>query len=387
MGETARDELGFTIGAVEGKARTGSLQTSHGPVDTPAFMPVGTAGAIKGVTPDQLRDAGVQMVLANTYHLMLRPGAQTVAELGGLHSLMNWPGPILTDSGGYQVFSLAHLRRLDDDGVVFQSHIDGSLVPLTPASAIDIQRLLGADIIMQLDECPPAGASADQLTEAVRRSADWARISRDAWAHLPSEQGRSQALFGIQQGGTDLKLRAKSAASLVELDLPGYAVGGLSVGEPHQAMAKVLDDIDNQFPRNKPRYLMGVGEPRDILTGVACGVDMFDCVLPTRNGRNAQAFTWSGRVRLRNARWTRDTRPLDENCGCYCCRHYSRGVLRHLFLAGEMLGPTLVSIHNLHFFTQLLARIRQAIAEGRFADLSRDWLVNFTSPAEGTEMD
>jgi len=370
------DTFGFHVEHTSHKARAGLLATPHGEVATPAFMPVGTAGSVKGVTPDQLRAAGAQMILGNTYHLMLRPGAERVADLGGLHAMMAWDSPILTDSGGYQVFSLAHRRTLDADGVTFQSHIDGSEVRLTPQSAMEIQRLLGADVIMQLDECPPGKTSHEEVAAAVARSADWARRCRDAWqaAGRQSAQGARQALFGIQQGGVFADLRARSAAELVALDLPGYAIGGLSVGEGHEAMCDVLEHIDEQLPSDRPRYLMGVGEPRDILAAVARGVDMFDCVLPTRNGRNAQAFTWAGRLRLRNARWSDDKGPIDPQCGCYACRNFSRGTLRHLFMAKEMLGPTLVSIHNLHFFAELMSAIRQAIAAGTLAGLSGQWV-------------
>jgi queuine tRNA-ribosyltransferase len=419
--------FGYECLGKDGKARRGRLTTAHGVVETPTFMPVGTAGSVKGITPDQLRSAGAEMILANTYHLMLRPGAETVARLGGVHRVMAWDGPILTDSGGYQVFSLAHLRRIDEEGVTFQSHIDGSQQVLTPRRAVEIQRLLGADVIMQLDECPPAEAAHEHVAEAVRRSGLWARACREAWlaarpsgtsrgapgfaglrrAKSPaakrgegkmgtgtesgdsmpirsqspfsaeeacSVQGHFQALFGIQQGGVYPDLRARSAAGLVELDLPGYAIGGLSVGEGHQAMCDVLDRIDEQFPADRPRYLMGVGEPRDLLAAVMRGVDMFDCVLPTRNGRNAQAFTWGGRVRLRNAQWAADTSPLDERCGCFTCRNYSRGVLRHLFAAKEMLGPTLVTIHNLRFFASLMSAVREAIAAGELAASARRWM-------------
>jgi len=372
--------LRYECTGTDGKARRGRLLTARGEVHTPAFMPVGTAGTVKGVTPAQLVSAGAQMVLANTYHLMLRPGAETVERLGGLHALMAWPGPVLTDSGGYQVFSLAHMRKLDDTGVTFQSHVDGSQVTLTPARAVEIQRRLGADVMMQLDECPPGRADKDHVAAAVRRSIRWARLCRDAWeapfgpaAARHSRQGRPQALFGIQQGGTHRDLRAESAAALVELDLPGYAVGGLSVGEGHDAMCSVLDAVDEQLPADRPRYLMGVGEPRDILAAVRRGIDMFDCVLPTRNGRNAQAFTWQGRLRLRNAQWAADPRPIDEACDCYTCRHYARGTLRHLFLAREMLGPTLVTIHNLHFFASLMAAIRAAIEAGTLDEDARRW--------------
>ncbi len=364
----------FHVLRTDGKARMGRLTTAHGEVATPVFMPVGTCGSVKGVAPDQLAATGARMVLANTYHLMLRPGADVVAELGGLHAMMAWPGPILTDSGGYQVFSLGHLRTIDDDGVTFRSHVDGAKVTLTPESCMDIQRLLGADVVMQLDECPPADASKEHVAEAVRRSADWAGRCKAAIDNPQSAIDYPQALFGIQQGGVHVDLRAESAARLIELDLPGYAVGGLSVGEPHEAMCGVLEATDSQFPPGRPRYLMGVGEPRDILAAVARGVDMFDCVLPTRNGRNAQAFTWAGRVRLRNARWRRDPAPLDARCDCYACRNFSRGALRHLSAAGEMLAATLVSIHNLHFFAEFLAAIRDAIGKGELEARSAEWL-------------
>ena len=361
-----------------GKARLGRINTDHGPVDTPSFMPVGTAGTVKGVLPAQLTDAGVQMILANTYHLMLRPGADTVATLGGVHAIAGWQGPILTDSGGYQVYSLAHMRKIDDEGATFQSHIDGQLVNLTPAGAIEIQQSLGGDIIMQLDECTGATASKAEVATAVDRSTAWAQLCKDAWDAAGRTarcgQGHGQALFGIQQGGVHLDLRAKSAEAIVALDLPGYAVGGLSVGEGHEPMCKVLDEIDELLPAAKPRYLMGVGEPRDILAAVIRGIDTFDCVLPTRNGRNGQGFTWSGRIRLRNAKWALDTAPLDENCNCYTCRNYSRGALRHLFLAKEMLGPSLVSIHNLHFFADMMAHIRQAIRDGDLPAMADQWL-------------
>jgi queuine tRNA-ribosyltransferase len=376
--------LSLDILSTDGRARRGTLHTPHGHVPTPVFMPVGTCATVKGVTPDQLRQAGARMVLANTYHLMLRPGAETVHRLGGVHGMMAWDGPILTDSGGYQVFSLAHMRTLTDEGARFQSHIDGSEVHLTPEKAVEIQQLLGPDVMMQLDECPPGDATRQQVAQAVRRSADWADRCRQAWlnpsrAALADSPDR-QALFGIQQGGVFNDLRAESARRLVELDLPGYAVGGLSVGEGHQAMVSVLDHTDDQLPRDRPRYLMGVGEPRDILAAVLRGIDMFDCVLPTRNGRNAQAFTWAGRIRLRNARWADDTQPLDDHCTCYACRHYNRGTLRHLFMAKEMLGPTLVTIHNLHFLASLMAAIRSAIAEGTLTAKADEWTRRIYGP-------
>ena len=361
----------LTIQATDGKARRGVLDTPHGEVQTPVFMPVGTAATVKGVTPDHVRSAGSQIVLANTYHLMLRPGADIVEQLGGLHTMMCWDAPILTDSGGYQVFSLAHRRQLDNDGVTFQSHVDGSDVRLTPESAVDIQRRLGADIMMQLDECPPGGASHGQVAQAVERSALWAGRCKQQWL---TADPSVQSLFGIQQGGVFTDLRAESAQRLVELDLPGYAIGGLSVGEGHEPMVRVLQHIDAQFPADKPRYLMGVGEPRDILAAVAAGIDMFDCVLPTRNGRNGQAITWHGKLKLRNAQWIGDRAPLDADCDCYACRNFSRGTIRHLFMAREMLGPTLLSIHNLRFFAQFMAAVRNSIESGTFAADSARWL-------------
>ena len=367
--------FGFELIKTDGKARAGVLRTARGEVPTPAFLPCGTCGAVKGVTPAQLRECGTRMVLANTYHLMLRPGADVVAALGGVGGLMAWDGPTLTDSGGYQVFSLARRRRITDRGVVFQSHIDGATVELTAESCMDVQGKLGADVIMQLDECPPATASKEEVAAAVARSADWAGRCRQVWdaRGRASAAGAPQALFAIQQGGVHGDLRAESARRIVEFDLPGYAIGGLSVGEGPRQMTRVLDAIDEQLPPDRPRYLMGVGEPRDILAGVARGVDMFDCVLPTRNGRNAQAFTWTGRLRLRNAEHARDARPIDEHCPCYACRHFSRAALRHYSLAGEMLAATLVTIHNLAFFAQLMAAVRDAIEQGRLAELARQW--------------
>ncbi len=378
-----------------GRARAGVLNTVHGQVPTPVFMPVGTAGTVKSVTPEQIKACGSRIVLANTYHLMLRPGADVVGALGGLHRLMAWDGPILTDSGGYQVFSLAEMRKLTPEGVTFRSHIDGSSVLLTPESCMDIQSALGSDIIMQLDECPPGQAPREQVLSAVERSAAWAARCKQAWQRNEEKNTESasrveeafepvphslerlchrQSLFGIQQGGVHVDLRAESARRIVELDLPGYAIGGLSVGEGHEPMVAVLDHIDEQLPKGKPRYLMGVGEPRDILAAVLRGVDMFDCVLPTRNARNGQAFTWTGRLKLRNAIHARETLPLDETCPCYTCRNFSRGALRHYFMASEMLGPTLLTIHNLAFFAQFMAVIRQAIFEGDLESKSASWL-------------
>jgi queuine tRNA-ribosyltransferase len=343
-------------------ARRGRWTTPHGVVDTPAFMPVGTQASVKGLTPEQLRRVGVHKVLANTYHLALRPGPEIVAELGGLHGFMGWDGPILTDSGGFQVFSLTSLRKLDDDQVVFKSHLDGSLLELSPERAMRIQELLGADCIMCLDECPPADAPREKLIEAVERTTRWAARCRDA------HQRNDQALFGIVQGATDRELRERSAAGLLPLGFPGYAIGGLSVGEAPAEMYATLDFTAPLLPFNKPRYLMGVGTPTDLLEAACRGIDLFDCVMPTRNGRNALAFTNSGPVRLRNLKHQRDPGPLDAECDCPCCTQCSRAYLRHLFMSGEMLGPMLVSWHNIAFYQRLLRGLRDAIEQGAAAE-------------------
>jgi queuine tRNA-ribosyltransferase len=359
------------------RARLGRVTTPHGLFDTPAFMPVGTQGSVKGILPDRIAATGAQIILANTYHLMLRPGEKTVAELGDLHKFMAWPGPILTDSGGFQVFSLADLNKIDDEGVTFRSHVDGSTVHLTPERSMEVQNALGADIIMMFDHCPPAGVPRDQHLAAVRRTLDWA--ARCVKAHARKSD---QALFGIVQGGTDLALRRECAAELIDMDLSGYALGGLAVGESHEEMVHVLNDVTQVLPDTKPRYLMGVGYPRDILAAVASGVDMFDCVLPTRNGRNAYAFTKDGAIRLRNSRFTRDSGPIEAGCDCYACRNFSRGAIRHFFFAGEMLGPILVSVHNMRFYQRLMADIRSAIADGSFSELARTDPRRLIEPAD-----
>jgi len=347
-------------------ARTGRISTPHGCFDTPAFMPVGTYGAVKGILPGYLAGAGTQIVLANTYHLMLRPGHDVVAALGGLHRFMGWAGPILTDSGGFQVYSLGHMNRIDDDGVTFRSHIDGATVHLTPEKSIEVQNALGADIIMVLDECPPGDADIEQHRRAVRRTIDWAR--RCLEAHRRPE---SQTLFGIVQGGTDPALRGQCAAALLEMGFGGYAIGGLAVGEGCEAMLRTLEFTARLLPPDRPRYLMGAGYPRDIVAAVAAGVDMFDCVLPTRNGRNACAFTAGGMVRLRNSCHVRDGSPVEEGCDCPACRHFCRGAIRHFFFAGEMLGPILLSMHNIRFYQRLMADIRRAIRDGVFEEFRR----------------
>ncbi|MCP4250566.1 MAG: tRNA guanosine(34) transglycosylase Tgt [bacterium] len=340
-------------------ARLGRLTTPHGPVATPAFMPIGTAGAVKGFTPVQLADTGAQMILANTYHLNLRPGPDTIADLGGLHGFMGWDGPLLTDSGGYQVFSLAQLNRITDDGVVFRSHIDGATVQLDPESAMQIQQQLGADIIMAFDQCPPLPSPRAQVSAAVERTVRWARRCREA------HQRSDQWLFGIVQGGLDLDLRQSCAERLIDIGFDGYAVGGLSVGESHPEMIETLTAVTPLLPRDRPRYLMGVGMPRDIYEAVRAGIDLFDCVLPTRNGRNAYAFVPEGNLRLRNSMHRTANEPLEAGCRCYTCRHFSRAYLRHLFLAEEMLGPILTSIHNLSFYQRLMRRIRELIPAGK----------------------
>jgi queuine tRNA-ribosyltransferase len=348
----------FTIQHTCGPARCGVIQTPHGPVDTPAFMPVGTHGAVKGLSPAQLAETGTQILLANTYHLMLRPGADVVARLGGLHRLMGWPGALLTDSGGYQVFSLAALRCVDDDGVSFRSPVDGAMVRLTPESALQVQQQLGADILMVLDECPALPAEPAVLQGAVRRTVAWARRCRAA--HVRA----TQALYGIVQGGLDRELRRSCLEQLVSIGFDGYALGGLSVGERPEEMHALLESFAPGLPPDCPRYLMGVGTPRDLAAAVAAGIDQFDCVLPTRNGRKGYAFTSQGVRRLRNACHTLAEEPLDPACDCYTCRTFSRGYLRHLFLAGEVLGGTLVSLHNIAFYQALMRQMRAAIAAG-----------------------
>jgi len=327
----------------------------------PAFMPVGTQGTVKGVTVEQLQATAAQMVLGNTYHLSLRPGEGVVEELGGLHAFMGWPGPILTDSGGFQIFSLAQMTRISEEGAVFRSHIDGRLVSLSPEQAVAIQEALGSDVAMVLDHVVALPNELDAIRDAMERTVRWARRCRDA------ARRAGQAQFGIVQGGLDESLRIECAEQLVELDFAGYAIGGLSVGETPGEMYRVLDFTVPALPRGKPRYLMGVGRPQDLLTAIGLGVDLFDCVMPTRNGRNALAFTDEGPLRLRNRQFERDPRPLETACPCAACRH-SRGYLRHLFMAGEMLGPILLSIHNLTYYQRLLAGARAAISEDRFSD-------------------
>jgi queuine tRNA-ribosyltransferase len=343
-------------------ARRGVLSTPHGEVETPAFMPVGTQATVKGLTVDQIRATGAQIVLGNTYHLALRPGGDLIAQQGGLHRFMGWSGPILTDSGGFQLFSLARNTKVTDHGAVFRSHIDGRLLELSPEQAVAIQEQLASDVAMVLDHVIALPAPREALADAVERTIQWAQRSKAA-----ARRG-DQALFAIVQGGLERDLRLACAEALVRLDFPGYAIGGLSVGEVPEDMYRVLDYLTPVLPEEKPRYLMGVGRPIDLVEAIARGVDLFDCVMPTRNGRNALAFTWQGTLRLRNAVHERDERPLEEGCPCVACRH-SRAYLRHLFMADEMLGPILLSIHNLTFYHRLMAQAREAIAANRLGEL------------------
>ena len=351
----------FDLLATDGAARRGRVATAHGTIETPAFMPVGTAATVKGMTPEGVRGTGAEILLCNTYHLMLRPGAERVGRLGGLHRFMNWPGPILTDSGGYQVMSLAGLRKMDEEGVRFRSHLDGSIHLLTPERSIGIQRALDATITMAFDECTPYPATQAQAEASMRLSMRWARRSRDAFV---AREG--YAIFGIVQGGVYPELRAESAAALRAIGFHGYAVGGLAVGEPAAERNATLEATTPLLPAEAPRYLMGVGKPVDIVEAVARGIDMFDCVLPTRSGRTSQAWTSEGPLNMRNARFAEDDGPLDPRCGCPACRGYSRAYIHHLVKAGEMLGPMLLTQHNLTFYQDLMRGMREAIADGRF---------------------
>ena len=352
----------FELNARDGRARTGVIRTPRGDIRTPAFMPVGTAATVKGMMPESVRETGADILLGNTYHLMLRPGAERVAKLGGLHRFMNWERPILTDSGGFQVMSLSDLRKLTEEGVTFRSHVDGSKHMLSPETSMEIQRLLGSDIVMAFDECPALPADRARLEESMRLSMRWAARSRDAFGDRPGHM-----LFGIQQGGLERDLREESAQALVNIGFDGYAIGGLAVGEGQEAMFGCLDFAPGMLPEDKPRYLMGVGKPADIVGAVARGIDMMDCVLPSRSGRTGQAWTRRGQVNLRNARHAEDPRALEEGCNCPCCRSYSRAYLHHVVRAKEMIAGMLLTWHNLHYYQELMAGMRAAIAEGRFA--------------------
>ena len=363
----------FDLVARDGQARRGRLRLPHGDVETPAFMPVGTRGAVKGVTLDAVRDLGAEIILANTYHLHLRPGDALIAELGGLHAFMGWDRPVLTDSGGYQVFSLAERRQLSEEGVVFRSHLDGTPLALTPEIAVDIQARLGSDVAMMLDECPSWPATPDEAAGAMSRTLRWAARGRDRFLAL--QTGRApdvarptpgQAQFGIVQGGTFKDLRDRSVEGTLAIGFDGYAIGGLSVGEPTDSMYDIVEHTAAQLPEAAPRYLMGAGMPDDLVEAVARGIDLFDCVLPTRNARNGQLFTRRGPLSIRNARYARDPGPPDPECGCPTCRHHSRAYLRHLALSGEMTGATLNTLHNLYFYLDTMRAIRNAIGSGTF---------------------
>ncbi|MDB2331951.1 tRNA guanosine(34) transglycosylase Tgt [Amylibacter sp.] len=350
----------FNINATDGRARTGVINSPKGDIRTPAFMPVGTAATVKAMMPENVKVTGADILLGNTYHLMLRPGAERVHNLGGLHKFMNWQGPILTDSGGYQVMSLTDLRKLTEEGVKFKSHIDGSLHNLTPEYSMEIQRLLGSDIVMSFDECTPFPATEKQAKLSMDLSMRWAQRSRDAFGDRPG-----YALFGIQQGSTFKDMRAESADKLTNIGFDGYAVGGLAVGEGQDLMFEVLEYAPNQLPTDKPRYLMGVGKPDDIVGAVQRGIDMFDCVLPSRSGRTGQALTRRGAVNMRNSRHRDDQRPLDESCECPCCKNYSRAYLHHVHKAGEIISSMLLTWHNLHYYQVLMSELRQAIASNK----------------------
>ncbi len=356
----------FRVDAVDGAARAGAIATPHGIVRTPAFMPVGTQGAMKGVHWRDVKASGADIVLGNTYHLMLRPGAELIAKLGGLHKFINWPHPILTDSGGFQVMSLAELRKIGDDGVTFRSHVDGAIVALTPERAVEIQDLLGSDIAMQLDECIRLPQERRELDRAMRLSLAWAERCKRAFETRKASPGR--ALFGIVQGGDDRELRTVGARALVDIGFAGYAIGGLAVGEPQHVMLEIIETVAPLLPADRPRYLMGVGTPDDLLEAVGRGMDMFDCVLPTRNGRHGLVYTRFGPINLRNARHAADPRPLDPESCCPAARDYARAYLHHLVKANEMLGAMLLSEVNLYYYQDLMAGIRAAIAAGKFAE-------------------
>jgi queuine tRNA-ribosyltransferase len=349
-------------------ARLGKMTTPHGIVNTPAFMPVGTQGTVKSMLPEEIKNCGAEIILGNTYHLYLRPGHETIKKLGGLHRFMNWPDPILTDSGGFQVYSLGALRKITPDGVMFRSHIDGSKHFLSPQKAIEIQKALGSDIMMCLDECTPYPATVSQTEESLKLTVKWAELCKTA------QTNNEQALFGIIQGGTYLDLRKQAVEQLTPLDFDGYALGGVSVGEPKEIMYKITDSITPLLPANKPRYLMGVGTPEDILFAVSCGIDMFDCVIPTRCARHGLLFTNEKNVVIKNARWREDNNPIEQTCDCYTCRNYSRAYLRHLYVAGEILAMVLNTIHNVRYYMRLMEQIRTALKEGRFLEFKNDFL-------------
>lgn len=361
----------FQLKAKQNAARAGVLQTAHGAVETPIFMPVGTKATVKAMLPEELKDIGSQIILGNTYHLHLRPGESVIKELGGLHKFMNWHGPILTDSGGFQIFSLSHLNKVSEKGVEFQSHIDGSKLFLSPEISMQIQMDLGSDIIMAFDECLPHPSPREAIIKSMDMTTRWLQRSKDAMTRKES------LLFGIVQGGLDIELRMKSLEQITSIDLPGYALGGYSVGEPIHLMHEQVKVIGPQMPENKPRYLMGVGTPLDLILCVDAGIDMFDCVMPTRTARNGTLFTWRGKVSIKRQEYRLDSSPLDPECDCYTCKNYSKGYLRHLFMSGEILSARLNTIHNLHFYLNLMKRSRQAILSGEWESFRDFCLTRF----------
>jgi queuine tRNA-ribosyltransferase len=362
------------------KARLGELVTAHGKIDTPCFMPVGTQGTVKGVPPKELEAAGAQIILSNAYHLFLRPGMEVIEEAGGLHKFISWPKPILTDSGGYQIFSLALLRKISDEGVEFQSHIDGMKHFFTPEDVIGIQKILGSDIIMPLDECVHYPCAKDQAQVAMKRTIDWAKRSKLVHGSGFSVQSQSrQLLFGIIQGATYQDLRQECAKAITDIGFDGYCVGGVSVGEPKNLMYNIINSVSGIIPDDRARYVMGIGLPEDIIEAVELGFDMFDCVIPTRYGRNGTAFTSEGKLTIRNAPYIKDFKPLDQNCSCYACKNFSRAYLRHLFNTEEILGLELVSLHNIYFYLELMRGIREAILQDRFSEFKKEFLSRYNN--------
>ena len=368
-----KNNFSFTLSNVNKKARSGIISTPRGEIRTPAFMPVGTAATVKAMLPESVRSTGADVLLGNTYHLMLRPTAERISELGGLHKFMNWERPILTDSGGFQVMSLAELRKLSEEGVTFKSHIDGSRHTLSPERSMEIQKMLGSDIVMCFDECPALPAKHDKISDSMHLSMRWAKRSRDAFGDRPGH-----ALFGIQQGGLEYDLRAESAKILQSIEFDGYAIGGLAVGEGQEAMFHVLDYAPDMLPANKPRYLMGVGKPSDIVGAVKRGIDMMDCVLPSRSGRTGQAFTHRGVVNIKNARHQNDPRPLDVSCLCPACKNYSRAYLHHVFKSQEIISSMLITLHNLHYYQNLMGKMRKAILTDNFAEFELEFYKNLS---------
>ncbi len=376
----------FKLQHTSGAARAGSFATDHGEVLTPVFMPVGTQATVKAVSPDKLRDLGAQIILGNTYHLYLRPGTEVLRAAGGLHKFMTWDHPILTDSGGYQVFSLAELRKVTDEGITFQSHLDGSKHLFSPEMVIETQAAIGADIVMSFDYCPKLPCDHAEALRSVELTTDWARRGRDVFGARFNTYGYEQVIFGICQGAVDPELRVRSMEELMAMDFPGYAIGGLSVGEKKEQMWSITELCGRTLPVDKPRYLMGVGTPVDLVEGVARGVDMFDCVLPTRNARNnGTVFTHDGRLVLKNAAFARDFGPIEEGCTCYTCQHFSRAYLRHLIVAGEILGISLATHHSLHFYCQLMGEMRAAIISDRFDAWRAEFLARFTASSNSEE--